>query len=169
MIDKENVKTTDWLIKGIGPEKLEKEKAKAIKSAEKELARKEKKARKKEMRAYNKMYRRHRKELVKHAKQTREWDYCWLFDSTIMQIKHMYEYYTERNNVWQTDETLIPIVESLGHVLALNDELDHLWDDHPREYIKNEDGSISSTDESIKVFQRKQTEKWNCMRKFIRT
>lgn len=109
----------------------------------------------KEMRAYRKMYRRHRKELVKHAKETREWDYGWLYDSTIMQVRHMYEYYTERNNVWQTDETLVPIVESLGHVLALNDELDHLWDDHPRGYIKNEDGSISSTDEKLKSFSDK--------------
>ena len=109
----------------------------------------------KEMRAYNKMYRRHQRELVKLAKETREWDYSWLYESTIMQIRHMYEYYTKRNNVWQTDETLVLIVESLGHVLALNDELDHLWDDHPRGYIKNEDGSISSTDESIKSFSEK--------------
>lgn len=109
----------------------------------------------KEMCAYRKMHRRHRKELVKHAKETREWDYGWLYDSTIMQIRHMYEYYTTRNNVWQTDETLVPIMESLGHVLALNDELDHLWDDHPKGYIKNEDGSISSTDESVQSFLKK--------------
>ena len=158
MIDKENIKTTDWLTKGISPEKLEKEKAKAIKSAEKELARKKKKARKKEMRAYNKMYRRHRKELVKHAKKTREWDYCWLFESTIMQIRHMYEYYTARNNVYQSDESLISLINSLKYVLDLNDKLDHLWDDHIRRHVINEDGSLSATDNSAQSFIDKSKE-----------
>ena len=155
MIDKENIKTTDWLTKGISPEKLKKEKAKAIKSAEKELARKEKKARKKEMRAYNKMYRRHRKELVKHAKETREWDYGWLHESVIMQIRHMYEYYTARNNVWQSDESLDLLKASLKRALDLNEELDHLWDNHEHKYIKNDDGSITSTDEGIESYNQK--------------
>ena len=109
----------------------------------------------KEMRAYNKMYRRHRKELVKHAKETREWDYGWLYDSTIMQIRHMYEYYTESNNVHQVDESRLEIVEQLKHVLDLNDEMDHLWDDHFREYVKNGDGSISSTEASRKSYIEK--------------
>ena len=43
MTDKSNIKTTDWLTRGISPEKLAKEEAKAIKSANKELARREKK------------------------------------------------------------------------------------------------------------------------------
>ena len=152
MIDKENIKTTDWLTRGISPEKLEKEKTKAIKSAEKELASKEKKERKKEMRAYNKMYRRHRKELVKHSKQTREWDYGWLYDGTIMQIRHMYEYYTARNNVRQSDESLLSLIDSLKYVLDLNEKLDHLWDDHVGGHVINEDGSISATEESAKSF-----------------
>lgn len=129
MIDKSNIETTDWLIKGISSEKLAKEKAKAIKQADKELARIEKKEQKQEMRAYRKMYRRHRKELVKHAKVTREWDWGWLHDSIIMQIRHMHEYYTARNNVWQTDETLIPIIQSLKYILNLQEEIDNLWDD----------------------------------------
>lgn len=82
----------------------------------------------KEMRAYNKMYRRHRKELVKHAKQTREWDYGWLYDSVIMQIRHMYEYYTAGNNVYQSDESLTSLIDSLKYVLDLNEKLDHVWD-----------------------------------------
>lgn len=77
----------------------------------------------KEMRAYRKMYRRHRKELVKHAKETREWDWFWLHDSIIMQIRHMYEYYSERNNVWQDDETRLPIIEQLKHILDLEEEI----------------------------------------------
>ena len=104
----------------------------------------------KEMRAYNKMYRRHRKELVKHAKQIREWDWGWLYDGTIMQIRHMYEYYTESNNVHQVDESRLEIVEQLKHVLDLNDEIDSLWDDYVPNPIKNEDGSITISDENAK-------------------
>ena len=106
----------------------------------------------KEMRAYNKMYRRHRKELVKLAKTIREWDYGWLYDSTMMQIRHMYEYYTARNNVYQSDESLLSLIDSLKHALDLDYELEHLWDDHIRGHIVNEDGSISSTEESAKSF-----------------
>lgn len=106
----------------------------------------------KEMRAYRKMYRRHRRELVKHAKQTREWDYGWLYDSTIMQIRHMYEYYTARNNVYQSDESLLSLIDSLKYVLDLDDKLEHLWDDHVGGHIINDDGSISATEESAKSF-----------------
>lgn len=112
----------------------------------------------KEMRAYNKMYRRHRRELVKHARETREWDYCWLFESTIMQIRHMYEYYTARNNVYQSDESLLSLIDSLKYVLALYDKLDHLWDDHIRGHVINEDGSISATDDSVQSFINKSKE-----------
>lgn len=106
----------------------------------------------KEMRAYHKMYRRHRRELVKHAKQTREWDYGWFYDSTIMQIRHMYEYYTARNNVYQSDESLLSLIDSLKYVLDLDDKLEHLWDDHVGGHIINDDGSISATEESAKSF-----------------
>ena len=108
----------------------------------------------KEMRAYRKMHRRHRKELVKLAKTIREWDYCWLYDSTIMQIRHMYEYYTARNNVWQSDESLNEILVQLKHVLDLHDEMDHLWDNHTGGHIENEDGSITATEESAKSYIR---------------
>ena len=83
----------------------------------------------KEIRAYRKMHRRHRKELIKQAKETREWDWGWLHDSVIMQIRHMYEYYSKKNNVWQTDETRLPIIQSLKYILDLQEEIDNLWDD----------------------------------------
>ena len=83
----------------------------------------------KEMRIYRKMHRQHRRELIKHAKETREWDWSWLHESVIMQIRHMHEYYSKRNNVWQTDETLIPIIQSLTYILNLQEEIDNLWDD----------------------------------------
>lgn len=83
----------------------------------------------KEMKAFRKMHRRHRKELIKHAKETGEWDWSWLHDSIIMQVRHMLEYYTERNNVWQSDETRLPIIEQLQHILDLEAEIDRMQDD----------------------------------------
>lgn len=136
MIDKSNIKTSDWLIRGRSQEELEKEKAKAIKSAEKELARKEKKARKKKMRAYRKMYRRHRKELVKLAKEVKPFDWGWLDELVLTQIKHMHEYFSAGNNVWQTDETRLPIAEQLKHVLDLYEELDSVGDDGTMDYMQ---------------------------------
>ena len=106
----------------------------------------------KEMRAYRKMYRRHRKELIGHAKETREWDYGWLHDSAIMQIRHMYEYYSAGNNVCQSEESLNEILGQLKHVLDLNDELDHLWDNHTGGYIINEDGTVTLTEERTKSY-----------------
>lgn len=153
MMDKSNIQTTDWLIKDISPDKLKKEKDKAIKQADKELARIEKKERKKEMCAYRKIYRRHRKELVKHAKETREWDWCWLHDSVIMQIRHMYEYYSEGNNIFQSEESLNTILGQLRYVLDLNDELDHLWDNYESNIIENDDGSISVSEEGHKKYE----------------
>jgi hypothetical protein len=38
----------------------------------------------------------------------------------------MHEYYTENNNVWQTDETRLPIIEQLKHVLDLDAEIDNM-------------------------------------------
>ena len=83
----------------------------------------------KERRAYNKMHHKHRRELVKHAKKTSEWDWYWLHESIIMQIKHMHEYYSAGNNVWQIDESRLQIVEQLKHVLDLQAEIERMEDD----------------------------------------
>ena len=85
----------------------------------------------KEMRAYNKMHRKHRKELIKLAKEDAEWDWEFLHDLVITKIRHMHEYYKESNNVWQTDETLLPTINELKHVLDLQEEMDHLFDNLP--------------------------------------
>lgn len=84
----------------------------------------------KEYKAYLKMHRRHRKELIKHAKETSEWDWSFLHDSVIMQIRHMYEYYTVGNNVMQADESRLPIVEQLKHILDLEDNIHQLEDEY---------------------------------------
>ena len=95
----------------------------------------------KEYKAYLKMHHRHRKELIKHAKNSGEWDWSFLHDSVIMQIRHMYEYYTAGNNVMQADESRLPIVEQLKHILDLEDKI-HQLEDEPIEeyasYIKKE-------------------------------
>ena len=88
----------------------------------------------KEMRAYRKMYRRHRREMVKLAKKVREWDYGWIDELVLTQIKHMHEYFSSGNNVWQTDETRLPIVEQLKHVFDLYDEMDGFWDSETMDY-----------------------------------
>ena len=81
------------------------------------------------MRKFRKMHRRHRKELVKLAKETGEWDSCWLHRSVIMQIMHMHEYYSAGNNVWQVDESRLEIVEQLQHILDLVSELERVESD----------------------------------------
>ena len=113
----------------------------------------------KELREFRKMHRRHRRELVKLAKETYEFDYGWLHDSVIMQIRHMYEYYSAGNNVWQTDETNTEIIESLKHVLDLQNELDHLFDaeidgidaDHTKKGIT----TVHYTDKGLQTLQER--------------
>ena len=106
----------------------------------------------KEIRAYRKMYRRHRKELIKLAKQDRDFDYGWLDEFVHIKIKHMYEYFSERNNVWQTDESLNEILEQLKHVIDLYEEMDGLWDNYESNLIKNDDGSVTVTDDGAKKY-----------------
>lgn len=98
----------------------------------------------KEWRAYKKMHKQHKKELKKLIKVDAEWDWCFLHDLVITKIRHMYEYYKAGNHVFQSDETLLPLIDELKHVLDLQDELDHLFDNKPSpEMIKNENGSLT--------------------------
>lgn len=83
----------------------------------------------KEKQAYRKMQKKHTKVLIKLAKEDRDFDWSYLHELVITKIKHMYEYYSNGNNVVQTDETRIPICVQLNHVLQLQDEIDHLYDD----------------------------------------
>ena len=89
-----------------------------------------------EMREYRKMHRRHRKELIKLAKETREWDWSWLHEMVIMQIRHMHEYYVADNDVWQADEKRFKVIEQLKYVLDLNSEIERMvYDDNGVKYI----------------------------------
>lgn len=97
----------------------------------------------KEMRIFRKMHRRHRRELIKHAKKTGEWDWCWLHDSIIMQIRHMHEYYTAGNNVWQDDEKRLMVIEQLKHILDLDEEIDQMQDEDDGVIHIFEDGKVT--------------------------
>lgn len=82
----------------------------------------------KEMRAYYKMHRKHRKELIKLAKEDREWDWSYFHTIVMTKIKHMYNYYSAGNNVWQSEESLNTVLSTLKEVIDLDEEWDNLWD-----------------------------------------
>ena len=96
----------------------------------------------KEVREYRKMHRRHRKELVKLAKETAEYDWCWLHQSVIMQVRHMYEYYSAGNNVWQVDESRLKVADQLQRILDMEEEINRLEDDHLGSELVMKDGEI---------------------------
>ena len=112
----------------------------------------------KEKRAYRKMYKKHRKEMIKLAKEDRDFDWSYLHELVITKIKHMYEYYDKGNNVMQTDETRIPICVSLNHILQLQDEIDHLYDDE--NYINY------TVEEAVSLYE-KESELYKSIYKFI--
>ena len=89
----------------------------------------------KEMRAFYKMHRRHRKELIKLAKEDGEWDWCYLHDLVMTKIRHMYEYYSAGNNVWQSEESLNKVLSTLKEVIDLDKEWDNLWE---KCYVKDD-------------------------------
>lgn len=127
----------------------------------------------KEKRAYRKMYKKHRKEMIRLAKEDRDFDWSYLHELVITKIKHMYEYYSAGNNVWQTDETRVPICVQLNHVLQLQEELDHLYDDLEPVFMEyNTDGSctVSRNKESatkIKELWQKESELYKSIYTFI--
>jgi hypothetical protein len=128
---------------------------------------------KKEKRAYRKMYRKHRKEMIRLAKEDRDFDWSYLHDLVITKIKHMYEYYHDGNNVWQTDETRIPILDQLSYVLDLQYELDHLYDDlEPAiiDYSKDGSWTVSRNKESatkVQALLEKESELYKSIYSFI--
>lgn len=93
----------------------------------------------KEMQHYRKMRRRHKKELVKLAKETREFDWGWLHQMVVMQIKHMHEYYSAGDNVWQIDESRNKIIEQLQQTLDIQSEIEKNDEDFSLNSLKNEE------------------------------
>lgn len=120
---------------------------------------------KKEKRAYRKMYKKHRKEMIRLAKEDRDFDWGYLHDLVITKIKHMYEYYSAGNNVMQTDETRIPILDQLSYILELQYDIDHLYDDEKyAKYSVEEATSLwkkeSELYKSIYTFIGEHLEEW---------
>lgn len=92
------------------------------------------------MREYTKMYKKHRKTMIRLAKDDGDWDWRFLHEIVMTKIRHMYEYYSAGNNVWQDDETRLPIIEHLKHILDIDEEIDQIeCDNCGIEYV-HEDG-----------------------------
>lgn len=89
----------------------------------------------KEMRAFYKMNRKHRKETIKLAKEYCDWDWSYFHDLVITKIRHMYEYYSAGNNVWQGEESLNKVLSTLKEVIDLDKEWDDLWE---KCYVKDD-------------------------------
>ena len=127
----------------------------------------------KEKQAYRKMQKRHTRVLIKLAKEDRDFDWGYLHELVITKIKHMYEYFSNGNNVCQTDETRVPICIQLNHILQLQEEIDHLqYDMEPTLIEENEDGSVNviRTKESAAKVQelwQKESELYKEIYKFI--
>ena len=70
------------------------------------------------------MHRKHRKELIKLAKEDRDFDWEYMHILLITKIRHMHEYFSAGNCVWQTDDTRLETVSELKHVLDMQEEMD---------------------------------------------
>lgn len=85
----------------------------------------------KERRAYRKMLRRHRRELIRLARKTADFDYGYLDELVITKIRHMYEYYTSNNNVWQSDDSLKKVINTLKAAIDKHAALEEwYWNDN---------------------------------------
>ena len=93
-------------------------------------------------RAYKRLNRRHRKALIKISRNIAEWDYSYLHNLVMTHISFLYQYYTEGNNVWQSDETLMPIIKQLKYILDLDKEIEKVVDDDLGVKYVEEDGKL---------------------------
>lgn len=93
----------------------------------------------KEMREYRKMYKRHRKTMIKLAKEDNDWDYGFMHNIVVTKIKHMYEYYSDGNNIFLSEESLNEILKTLKHAIDLADQLENVYDDNIEDPWTRED------------------------------
>lgn len=115
----------------------------------------------KEMREYSKMYKRHRKTMIRLAKEDYDWDWCYLHQLVMTKIKHMHEYYSAGNNIWQSDETLLKIIEQLQKIIDLDTEIEKMKDEPLDVKIVHIDGGIKciypdNYREQIKQYEEKE-------------
>lgn len=81
---------------------------------------------------YFKMIKKNRKELdsLNRAARTRPWDWSFGLDYLIAYMEFMRDYYNLGWNVWQTDETLVPLKKSLDETLEAYKKWDECVLDH---------------------------------------
>lgn len=72
---------------------------------------------------FRKMQRKHTKELVKAAKKAKDFDYYYFHNLVMKQIHNMYEMYSDRECIFQSDESRLEIVNQLKEIIDLNDKL----------------------------------------------
>ena len=90
-----------------------------------------------------KMQHRHKRELLKIVRQSCDFSSAYLDEFVHVKIKHMHEYFSSCNDIWQTEEARAQIVEQLQHVLDLWNKIDELWINYDKNIIRNEDGYIA--------------------------
>lgn len=62
---------------------------------------------------YERMSKKHKKALKKAAKNFKPWEYSYFMDVLYEMLSYMKDYYIGGYNVWQSDESLIPLLQSL--------------------------------------------------------
>ena len=72
---------------------------------------------------FRKMQRKHTKELVKAAKKAKDFDYWYFHELVTKYIRNMYEMYSDRECIFQSDESRLEIVNQLKEIIDLNDKL----------------------------------------------
>lgn len=72
---------------------------------------------------YRIMRRKHKWQLIKLSMQAEDWDFSFMHKYVLTSLNQMLEYYETNINVWQTDESLIPLIESLKDTIAINEQI----------------------------------------------
>lgn len=90
---------------------------------------------------YFKMIRKNRKELnsLNKAACTRPWDSSYGLDYFVAYMKFMQDYYNLGWNVWQTDDTLIPLKKSLNEALEAYEKWQGLEDEFFHDDTENKE------------------------------
>lgn len=80
----------------------------------------------KELKRYRKFQKRYLKQLIKLAKADRCWDWSYMYDILLHMLKGRLEYYNNGDNVWQAEDSLKEIIQSLTKAIEL---LEYAYDD----------------------------------------
>ncbi len=89
---------------------------------------------KKRSRTYKQMMKKYHKSITKLGKDLSKnpWEWSYLSETIIEFLRFMRDYYTAGENVWQTDDTRLPIIESLNAAIHEYDR----WQECEHDYVK---------------------------------